>query len=116
MGLTIPLLIYYLSILIIGIISFKKTLKMWQLKEIKYKELILGFLITLALTIITISYKEMNYWSLFFKISIIMFFIPYLIYNVTQLIKMGNYISKLIVINISYSIIGFSLYTLIVLF
>ena len=118
MGLTIPLLIYDLSILIIGIIAIKKTLEMWKQKEIKYRELTFGLIITLTLlsAIITINYKEMSYWSLFFKIPIIMLFIPYLIYHITEMIKMNSYISKLSLINISYTTLGITFYILIGIF
>ena len=102
------LLVLYGLILIIGIDSLIKINKLWKLKQITTKELIIGLIISVTLYgLVKLIYQgEKEAFSMIFVGPFFMIFLPYIIHFVAHSIKKTNYISKIFLIGISFTMVG----------
>lgn len=84
----IIILPFLIGALVVAIKAVTKIYKLRSSIKLEYKEILLGFLLSLSIfTLITVWYiKEGEMWglSLFFRIPIVAFFVPYSIHMVTR--------------------------------
>lgn len=105
---TVPLLIYFGLVLIIGIDSLIKVIKFWKLKKIGSRDLIIGLVISLILFgfLYLLYPEEKPSLSIIFVGPLLIVFLPYIIHIATHNSKTENYTSKLSAIIIVFSIVG----------
>jgi CDP-diglyceride synthetase len=103
-----PLLIWAGLILAICIFAIIKVIKLWKLNKIARGDLIIVFIITLTLFgfLYTLYPEEKAFFSIIFIGPLSMVLVPYILHVLTHNKKKENYISKLSVITIVFSIIG----------
>jgi hypothetical protein len=105
---TVPLLIYFGVILAIVIDSLVKAIKLWKLKKIGSRDLIIGLIISLTLFgfMYSLYPEEKSSLSIIFVGPLLTIFLPYLLHVVAYNSKKENYVSKFSVIIIVFSMIG----------
>ena len=97
-------LIYFGAALIIGIIALIKTINLWRFKKIQARDLLFGFIISITIFyVLYLTKKEKTGGLLIFPIF--MLFIPYALHIIAEIIKRENYISKISLISIAFSIV-----------
>jgi hypothetical protein len=104
-----PLLVILFGIvLFIGIYSFVKVYKLLKLKQIGSKDLIIGLIISVALYgLFKLIYpEEKGTFSMIFVGPFLMIFLPFIVHFVTKNIKKIEFIFKISLLSISYTMIG----------
>lgn len=102
----IIILPFILGAIIIAIVCIIKVIKLFISKQIVFKDIILGLLLSLTLFgLIALSYLiERSAWALstYFRLPIFMMFIPFIIYisNKDSKNPKRKYISKVILVSI----------------
>ncbi len=97
------MLLFYGATLIIGIIVILKTIKLYKSKTIKGIDLFVGLIISLTLFgfLNSLFPRETNGLVLSMFVSLIMVFIPFVIYLLAYNSKKDNFISKVLLISIA---------------
>ena len=104
-----PLLVIIFGlILIIGIYSFVKVYKLFKLKQIGIIELISGLIISMTLYgLLNFIYpEEKGTFSMIFVGPFLLIFLPLILHFVTKNIKKAQFLSKVSLVAISYSMVG----------
>ena len=104
-----PLLVFIFGlVLIVGIYSFVKVYRLFKLKQIGNVELIIGLIISITLYgLLNFIYPEDKWqFSMIFVGPFLLIFLPLIVYFVTKNIKKAEFLSKVILVAISYSMVG----------
>ena len=102
------LLIFFGLVLIVGIYAFVKVYWLFKLKQIGTIELIIGLIISITLYgLLNFIYPdEKGTFSMIFVGPFLLIFLPLILHFVTKNIKKAEFLSKVSLVAISYSMVG----------
>ncbi|MEP3373562.1 MAG: hypothetical protein ABJO28_06175 [Maribacter dokdonensis] len=104
-----PLLVFIFGlVLIVGIYSFVKVYRLFKLKQIGNIELIVGLIISITLYgLLNFIYpEEKETFSIIFVGPFLLIFLPLILHFVTKNIKKEEFLSKVSLVAITYSMVG----------
>ncbi|MFQ3238321.1 MAG: hypothetical protein ACI9NI_000599 [Olleya marilimosa] len=102
------LLIIFGLVLIVGIYAFVKSYRLFKLKQIETMELIIGLVTSITLYgLLNFIYpEEKGSFSMIFVGPFLLIFLPLILHFVTKNIKKAEFLSKVFLVAISYSMVG----------